>query len=96
MQSRFLIIHLAFFLSFNLCQAQDFVRTSDLFRRSDDNSRSGRLNIIQDQAIDTLISRYILYNKHLRGVDGNIGMNGWRIQIYSSSSRDAREESAKV
>lgn len=96
MQSKFLIIHLAFFFSFNLCQAQDFVRTSDLFRRSNDNSRSGRLNIIQDQAIDTLISRYILYSKNLRGVDGNIGMNGWRIQIYSSSSRDAREVSAKM
>jgi hypothetical protein len=78
--------------------AQSFVKTSDLFRRSDDNSHSGRLNIIQNPAIDTLISRYILVNKKLYySVSPNhYGMEGFRIQIYSSSNRNAREESNKA
>ncbi len=87
---KFLVFNIALFFLFNLSHAQGFVRTSDLFRRSDDNSRIGRLNITQDQAIDTLLSRYIFYNKNLKGMDG------WRIQIYNSSSRNAREVSAKV
>ena len=50
----------------------------------------GKLTIDQDPAIDTLISRYILYN---RKIDG---MEGFRIQIYSSSEKNAREESGRV
>jgi hypothetical protein len=76
--------------------AQSFIKTSDLFRRSDENSRDGRLNIIQDSAIDTLISRYILVNKNLSEKNGYLGMEGFRIQIYSSSNRNAREESDKA
>ena len=56
----------------------------------------GRLNIIQDPAIDTLISRYILAKKYQYDNLGYYGMAGWRIQIYASSNRNAREESAKA
>src|SRR5450759_4814981 len=84
----FVLIILGFSTGF--IDAQSIVKTSDLFRRSDNNSRSGQLNIIQDPAIDTLINRYILGNKN------HYGMDGFRIQIYSSSNRNARKESDKA
>lgn len=77
-------------------RAQTIVSTSDLFKRTDGNSHSGQLNIIQDPAVDTLISRYILGNKNLSQEPGKFGMAGFRIQIYASSNRNAREESNKV
>ncbi|MEI8226042.1 MAG: SPOR domain-containing protein [Bacteroidota bacterium] len=85
---------LGFSTGFSL--AQSIVKTSDLFKRSDNNSRAGQLNIIQDPAIDTLISRYILVNKNLKEKNGYYGMDGFRIQIYRSSVRNAREESNKA
>jgi hypothetical protein len=75
---------------------QSPVKTSDLFRRSDNNSYSGQLNIIQDSAIDTLLIRYILMNYNVYKNHGYYGMEGFRIQIYSSSNRNAREESNKA
>lgn len=79
-----------------ITRAQTVVSTSDLFKRTDGNSHSGQLNIVQDPAIDTLISRYILGNRNLSQEPGKIGMAGFRIQIYASSNRNAREESNKV
>ena len=76
--------------------AQPFVKTSNLFNRSDNNYFVGHLNIIQDPAIDTLISRYIMFNYYLSKESGHIGMDGFRIQIYSSSTLNAREESNKA
>ena len=87
-------IFLGFSTGFSL--AQSFVKTSDLFPISDGNSHSGKLNIIQDQAIDTLISRYILANENLKRKKEYYGMEGCRIQIYASSNRNAREESNKA
>jgi hypothetical protein len=68
--------------------SQEFVKTEDLFRKDDD--RTGELNIVQDPALDTLISRYILMSQKVNG------MSGYRIQIYYNSNRNAREESRKV
>ena len=79
-----------------LVRAQTFVKTSDLFKRTGGNFRAGQINIIQDPELDTLISRYILANKNQNEKNSYAGMDGFRIQIYSSSSRNAREESAKV
>jgi hypothetical protein len=79
-----------------LARSQPVVGTSELFKRTDLNSRAGQLNIIQDPAIDTLINRYILANKNLEEKIGYSGMEGFRIQIYSSSARNAKEESSKV
>lgn len=73
--------------------AQSIVRTSDLFSSSGSNTGAGKLNIIQDQAIDTLISRYIYINQKVKDENGFYGMEGYRIQIYSSSNRNARKES---
>jgi hypothetical protein len=70
--------------------AQYTPSTSDIMRRNDENSRMGKLVIEQDPRVDTLISRYILYNRRLNG------MNGFRIQIFNSSEKNAREASGKV
>jgi hypothetical protein len=89
-----LFIILGFYTGFST--AQSFVKTSDIFRRSDNNLNAGQLLIIQDASIDTLISRYILVNKNINKTYGHYGMEGFRIQIYSSSNRNAREESNKA
>lgn len=77
-------------LSQVLCLAQRSSFTAELLKRDDRNSRMGELNIYQDPAIDSLIYRYILYSQRLGG------MEGFRIQIYSSSDKSARVESGKV
>jgi len=79
-------------ISFSLviCNAQQMSITESLFQRNDNSGETGRLTIKQDPGIDSLISRHILYNMKLKGLEG------FRIQIYSSSNRNAREESGKV
>jgi hypothetical protein len=79
-----------------IVRSQSFARTSDLFNRSGINPHEGYLNIIQDPAIDTLINRYILRNENLEEKNGYSGMEGFRIQIYASANRNAREESSKI
>jgi hypothetical protein len=92
---RKIFLSLLFPLFFSgMAESQVFVKTADLFQRTDKSS--GKLNINQDQAIDTLISRYILMNKNTYDEKGYYGMSGYRIQIYSSSNRNAREESNKA
>lgn len=59
-------------------------------QRNDSGSRPGTLIIEQDPRIDTLLNRYILYNRRLNG------MEGYRIQIFNSSDKNAREESGKA
>jgi hypothetical protein len=90
----FLLIILDFSTGF--VRAQSVVRSADLFKRTEGNRQVGQLNIIQDPALDTLISRYILGYKNLEEKNGYSGMEGFRIQIYSSANRNAREESAKA
>jgi len=77
-------------------RSQFVIKSSDLFARKDAGSNAGHLNIIQDPALDTLISRYILGYKNLEEKNGHAGMEGWRVQIYRSSARNAREESGKI
>lgn len=76
--------------------AQSFIKTSDLFKRSESNYKTGRLNIIQNPAIDTLISRYILANANAYKEHDYYGMEGFRIQIFSSPDKNAKEESNKA
>jgi hypothetical protein len=82
--------------STGITQAQAFVKTSDLFKRTDDNFRAGQLKISQDHALDTLITRYILASGNLKTSEGTQGMEGYRIQIYYSSVRNAREEASRA
>jgi hypothetical protein len=83
-------------LSAEFVTAQYFIKTSDLFRKADNISSAGHLNIIQNSSIDTLISRYILANKNAYDEIGYRGMDGFRIQIYNSNNRNARVESGKA
>jgi hypothetical protein len=71
-------------------QAQVAPATADLMRKNDSNSSAGKLIIEQDPRIDSLLNRNILYNKRLNG------MEGFRIQIFNSSDKNAREASGKV
>jgi len=77
-----------------VARSQTVVSTTELFRRTD--SGSGKLNIVQDPSIDTLINRYILANKNQEEKNHFMGIEGFRIQIYNSSDRNAKVESGKV
>jgi hypothetical protein len=76
--------------------AQSFVKTADIFKRPENDSNTGKLNISHDPALDTLMNRYILMSKKVYEEKNYYGMSGFRIQIYASSNRNAREESNKV
>jgi hypothetical protein len=91
-------IPLVFFFIFlaEVLSSQPLIKTSDLFRRESGNRPLGQLAINQDTALDTLITRHILANKNLFKVNNHYGMEGYRIQIYASSNRNAREESNKA
>jgi len=79
-----------------IVRSQIIVSTSDLFKRFDSNSQAGKLNIIQDPALDTLLNRYILEFRNLEAKNGYSGMEGFRIQIYRKNVRNAREESNSI
>jgi hypothetical protein len=87
-KTNILIILLIF--SLDICKAQDFNSTIELLGSRDSAANSGELSIYQDPGIDSLIGRYILYNLRLNGVEG------FRIQIYNSSDKNAREESGRI
>ena len=91
----FLIIIILGFSTLIVC-SQTIISSSDLFKKKTDDPKAGQLNIIQDPALDTLMSRYILANEIQEQKNGYSGIEGFRIQIYNSSNRNAREESAKV
>lgn len=74
--------------------AQSVTKTEGLFERT--GQTSGRLNIVQNAEIDTLLNRYILMSIRSYEENGYYGMNGYRIQIYNSNNRNAREESRKA
>jgi len=78
-----------------IVRSQTVVTTTELFKRTDSN-QGGQLNIIQDPALDTLMNRYILSNRNLEEKNNFIGIEGFRIQIYNSSERNAKTESGKV
>ena len=77
-------------------RSQDVISTAEIFRRTSTGSGTGQLNIVQDPALDTLMSRYILANKNLEEKNNFTGIDGFRIQIYNSSDRNAKVESGKV
>jgi hypothetical protein len=74
----------------NVCEAQFFIRTIDLVAKRNESESSGKLNIIEDSRIDTLLSRNLAANKIKNGMDG------FRIQIFIGSDRNAREDAAKA
>jgi len=95
MIKKVLLFIILFVSAINMGKAQEFFKTSDLFRKPESGKKSGSLNIIQEPNVDTLIYRYILANQVLKQrTDGD--MEGFRIQIYRSSSRNARDEANKI
>jgi hypothetical protein len=70
--------------------AQKSLGVEDLMNDGRPRYLAEHLIIIQDPAIDTLVSRHILMNASKDGVDG------WRIQIYRGGHRTANEDSNKV
>jgi len=95
----FRVVLLSALLTFFVAYAgfsQTFVTTGDIFKREAGSNGTGKLNIIQNPSIDTLISRYILYYRNQSALNGHEGLDGYRIQIYGSSDRNAREESGKA
>ena len=81
---------LLLFLFTAFCTAQNAGTVGGLLSRNDQGGSMGQLMIRQNPGVDSLIRRYILYNKRLGGIEG------FRIQIYSSSNTNAREESGKA
>jgi hypothetical protein len=80
-----------------IVRSQSYISASELFKSTDAYAQSGKLTINQDPALDTLIGRYIMANKNLEERNGGYtGVEGFRIQIYNSSDRNAKIESAKV
>lgn len=77
-------------ITLDICLAQNINSTAEIMTRRNAGLNAGDLNIYQDSGIDSLIGRYILYNLRLNGLEG------FRIQIYNSSNKNAREESGKV
>jgi hypothetical protein len=90
MLKKTLLLNFALSISISLCYSQNIGLTAKLMERKGRNPNMGSLVIYQDPSIDSLIYRYILYNERLNGLEG------FRIQIYSSSDRNAKEQSGKV
>jgi hypothetical protein len=93
---RFFLFFVILGFSSTIVRSQTIVSTSDLFKRYDTNPQSGKLNIIQDPALDTLLNRYILGFRNLEAKNKYSGMEGFRIQIYRKNVRNAREESNAI
>jgi hypothetical protein len=97
MIKKFFLVFISLIPFFITGRAQTFANTEDLLRRPGENPQAGRLHIIQNPSIDTLLYRYKLGNLELSNKNnGHFGMDRFRIQIYSSSNRNAREESGKA
>ncbi|MCA1757843.1 MAG: hypothetical protein LC649_10340 [Bacteroidales bacterium] len=69
--------------------AQSLIRAEAIIGERDGGS-NGRVEISQDIRIDSLLTRHIKANREYGGLDG------YRIQIYRGSARNARAEAMKV
>lgn len=78
----FLII---FIVTFSSLSAQRIIKAENIVK-GDGSYNEGNVTLIQDPAIDTLLTRHIIGNRKHGGFDG------FRIQIYNGSRRTAREE----
>ena len=70
--------------------AQEGLGVMELMNEDRPRYVAERLIIVQDPAIDSLISRHIIANAAKDGVDG------WRIQIYRGGHRTAGDDSNKI
>jgi len=54
------------------------------------NETEGKINIIQDYKVISLV------NKHIKNCKSETTIPGWRIQIYYSAGKEAREEASEI
>ena len=85
MKYRHLIIPLFILVFVPSLNAQTIIKADEIVK-GDGSYRQGKVVLVQDPAIDTLLTRHIIANRKHGGFDG------FRIQIYSSARRTAREE----
>jgi hypothetical protein len=69
--------------------SQKLVKATELLSESKDFT-GANITLNQDIRIDSLLTRHIVSNGDYNGIDG------FRIQIYRGSNRNAREEANKV
>ncbi len=79
------ILLIALFALCSSIQAQKLIKAEELINGSG-SYRAGRVEINQDIRVDSLLSRHIMANAETDGI------NGYRIQIYRGSGRNARED----
>ncbi len=56
----------------------------------------GRITVIQDPSIDTLLARHVEINEALLQDDDNYGINGYRIQIFEESGNKSSTHAREV
>lgn len=56
----------------------------------------GRITVIQDPSIDTLLARHIEINEALLQDEDNYGINGYRIQIFEESGNKSSTHAREV
>jgi hypothetical protein len=89
MNKRSLLFLMIMFSCFNLVNAQKIIKAESIVK-GEGSYNEGRVTLIQDPAIDTLLTRHIIANRKHGGFDG------FRIQIYNGSKRTARDEAMEV
>ncbi len=85
LRMRKIIIFVFLIATGSLLHAQKLIKTEELINNNSSYG-SGRVEINQDIRVDSLLSRHILANSRIDGI------NGYRIQIYGRSVRNARNE----
>jgi len=89
MRKAFIAILSSFLLPLSMA-AQEGLSVLEIMNKDLPRFEAQRLVIVQDPALDTLVSRHIMANASKEGVDG------WRIQIYRGGHRTANEDANKV
>jgi len=89
MRKAFIAILSIFLLPLSMAAQGDF-SVLEIMNKDLPRYEAQRLVIVQDPALDTLVSRHIMANASKEGVDG------WRIQIYRGGHRTANEDANKV
>jgi hypothetical protein len=79
------ILLIALFTFCGTIDAQTLVKAEELVN-ANSNYGAGRVEIKQDIRVDSLLSRHIMANEKIDGI------NGYRIQIFRGSGRNAREQ----
>ena len=80
-----LLLFVFLFASINCVNAQRIIKAESIVK-GDGSYKEGEIVLVQDPAIDTLLTRHIIGNRKHGGFDG------FRIQIFNGSTRSAREE----